>query len=101
VVIVMLGGVVMDLLYSHVVGEVRIPANGKVHAPIEALLAGTRQGPLQAGHHMIHQRFMRSWPRTRAPPREPMKLTWWNGLVAAFNAAAKPRETPRGNRLRV
>lgn len=101
VVIVVLGGVVVDLFYCHVVGKVRIPANGEVHAPIEAFLTGARQGPLQAGHDMIHKSLHALVAEDSRTAQRADEVDLMEGLVAAFKAAAKPREMPAGNRLRV
>src|SRR5215216_1937779 len=55
VVVIVLGGVVVDIAKSHVVVEVRVPADREVHASVETVLTCGYQGPLQAANHKIHE----------------------------------------------
>ena len=54
-VVVVLGGVVVDIAKGHVVVEVRVPADRKVHSSVETVLTCGDHGPLQPANHKIHE----------------------------------------------
>src|SRR5215211_1078190 len=55
VVVIVLGGVVVDIAKSHVVVEVRVPADREVHSSVETVLACSDHGRLEPANHKIHE----------------------------------------------
>ena len=55
VMVIVLGGVGVDIAKGHVVVEVRVPADREVHSSVETVLTGCYHGPLQPADHEIHE----------------------------------------------
>ena len=71
VVAVVLGGVVVDIPECHVLPEVGVPPDGKVHPLSSAALDSLRTDDCRLLRTRSMSRSMRAYPRKRAPNREP------------------------------